>query len=79
MEKGNSNGMHSSDSPIIMGQDAEDFQLWKDYHLQMAFFAGLICFYFLRVLPEDLRSEVPGKFEFHKTLPIFISQRSLRI
>ena len=77
--RANSNGMGGHEDQIVMAQDSEDFQLWKDYQLQMAFYSCLIAFTFLLVLPK-LSDRRPIGFIFNNNSnPIFISQRSLRI
>lgn len=72
-------GSTNNNDQVVMDHDMEDFQMWKDYHLQMALFAGIICFYFLRLLPDSLPQRLAIHKHLQQTQPIFISQRSLRI
>ena len=77
--KAHSNGIGSHGEQIFLSQDSEDFQLWKDYHLQMAFYACLIAFTFLLYFSKKAGrawSEIIP--DLHPN-PIIISQRSLRI
>lgn len=75
----NSNGTGSHSNHILLEQESEDFQLWKDYHLQMAFYACLIAFTFLMLLPKNSVRRPNAYILNNNSNPIFISQRSLRI
>ena len=77
--KSNSNGVGGLGEQIILSQDSEDFQLWKDYHLQMAFYSCLIAFTFLLILPKSSNPKSLAIFLDNNPNPIFISQGSLRI
>ncbi len=64
---------------VIFEQESEDFQLWKDYHLQMVFYSCLIAFTFYVF---SLSTSVRRYFSFlidNNSSPLFITQRSLRI
>ena len=75
----NSNGLGGHAEHILLEQESEDFQLWKDYHLQMAFYSCLIAFSFLLFFPKKTHQKSTDFILDNNPNPIFISQRSLRI
>ncbi|SEG61941.1 hypothetical protein SAMN05421877_1115 [Sphingobacterium lactis] len=74
-----SHGAHGGDHVIISEQEAEDFQLWKDYHLSMAFYACLIAFTFLVFGTQRWVPALVDRAHLKAGNPLFISLRSLRI
>lgn len=75
----NANGLAGHAEHILLEQESEDFQLWKDYHLQMAFFSCLIAFTFLLFFPNRSQKITPDFILDNNPNPIFISLRTLRI
>lgn len=75
----NANGLAGHAEHILLEQESEDFQLWKDYHLQMAFFSCLIAFTFLLFFPNRSQKKNPDFILDNNPNPIFISLRTLRI
>jgi len=75
----NSNGLGGHGNHIVLEQESEDFQLWKDYYHQMVFFSCLIAFTFLLFFPNKGNQKPIDFILDNNPNPIFISQRSLRI
>lgn len=75
----NSNGLGGHPEHILLEQESEDFQLWKDYHLQMAFYSCLIAFCFFVFFPKNTHQNTRDLILDNNPNPIFISLRSLRI
>ncbi|OYD42938.1 hypothetical protein CHU00_16625 [Sphingobacterium cellulitidis] len=75
----NASGLVGHAEQILLEQESEDFQLWKDYQLQMAFFSCLIAFTFLLFFPNRSQNKTPDFIIDNNPNPIFISLRTLRI
>ena len=73
----NASGLAGHAEHILLEQESEDFQLWKDYHLQMAFYSCLIAFCFFVFFPKNTHQNTRDLILDNNPNPIFISQRSI--
>ncbi|VTQ01504.1 hypothetical protein [Sphingobacterium daejeonense] len=60
--KAHSNGIGGHGEQIIVSQDSEDFQLWKDYHLPDGILRMSDCFHFSPLFFKEIRQGMVGNY-----------------